>query len=55
VKKGQPAGAVHFMDDPAREPVETRFAASGLVLCERIPGRVERGDCLFHLASDYKA
>lgn len=54
VKKGQAAGAVHFMDDPAREPVEVKFNASGLVLCERIPGKIERGDCLFHLATDVK-
>jgi hypothetical protein len=26
----------------------------GVVLCMRIPGRTERGDCLFHLGSDYK-
>jgi len=54
VKKGQTAGFVHFMDDPAREPVEVKFNANGLVLCERIPGKIERGDCLFHLASDVK-
>ena len=54
VKKGQPAGAVHFMDDPAREPVEVKFNASGVAICERIPGKVERGDCLFHLATDVK-
>lgn len=54
VKKGQPAGIVHFMDDPAREPVEARFGASGVVLCKRIPGKIERGDCLFHLGTDVK-
>ena len=54
VKKGQTAGFVHFMDDPGREPVEVKFQANGFVLCERIPGKVERGDCLFHLASDVK-
>ncbi len=54
VKKGQTAGFVHFMDDPGREPVEVKFNTDGLVLCERIPGKVERGDCLFHLASDVR-
>jgi len=24
------------------------------VLCKRIPGRTERGDCLFHLGTDYR-
>ncbi|MSP47800.1 MAG: deacylase [Alphaproteobacteria bacterium] len=54
VKKGQPAGAVHFMDDPGRQPVQATFNAAGVVICERIPGKVERGDCLFHLATDVK-
>jgi hypothetical protein len=30
------------------------FARDGMVLCKRVPGRVERGDCLFHLATDRK-
>lgn len=54
VKKGETAGFVHFMDDPGREPVEVKFNANGVVLCERIPGKIERGDCLFHLATDVK-
>jgi hypothetical protein len=24
------------------------------VMCQRIPARTKRGDCLFHLASDLK-
>jgi predicted deacylase len=24
----------------------------GQVVCARVPGRVERGDCLFHLAAE---
>jgi predicted deacylase len=54
VKKGQPAGVVHFMDDPAREPAPATFLHDGVVLCKRIPGKVERGDCLFHLGTDVK-
>lgn len=54
VRKGRSAGIIHFMDDPGREPVQATFAAAGLVICKRIPGRVERGDCLFHLATDVK-
>jgi len=52
VKKGQPAGAVQFVDNPLREPVVATFPRDGMVLCKRVPGRVERGDCVFHLATD---
>ena len=52
VKKGQKAGQVQFVDNPMREPVPAYFAHDGLVICKRVPGRVERGDCVFHLASD---
>ncbi|MBI1774294.1 MAG: succinylglutamate desuccinylase/aspartoacylase family protein [Proteobacteria bacterium] len=52
VKKGQPAGAVQFVDNPLRSPVMAHFAHDGMVICKRVPGRVERGDCLFHLATD---
>jgi hypothetical protein len=52
VEVGDPCGLIHFADDPARAPVEARFRASGLVVCRRHPARVERGDCLGHLARD---
>ncbi|MSP50659.1 MAG: deacylase [Alphaproteobacteria bacterium] len=52
VKKGQVAGVVQFVDNPKREPVPAHFPRDGMVLCKRVPGRVERGDCLFHLATD---
>jgi predicted deacylase len=52
VKQGQLAGRVQFVDNPMREPVPAYFAGDGLVICKRVPGRVERGDCVFHLASD---
>lgn len=54
VKRGQPAGAVHFAETPWREPAIARFRHDGFVLCKRVGGRVERGDCLFHLATDYE-
>jgi predicted deacylase len=53
VKKGQPAALIHFHDTPWRKPSLARFARDGLVLCMRVPGRTERGDCLFHLGTDY--
>src|SRR5882762_9488674 len=54
VEPGQAAGAVHFPDTPWREPTLAHFENGGLVICKRIPGRIERGDCLFHLGSDYE-
>ena len=33
---------------------EVRFDETGLVVCKRVPGRVERGDCLFHLGAEAK-
>jgi len=52
VKKGQPAARIHFHDTPWRAPALLRFKRAGLVLCKRVPARCERGDCLFHLATD---
>jgi hypothetical protein len=54
VKKDQPAAAIHFSHTPWREPEIVRFERDGVVLCKRIPGRTERGDCLFHLGTDYR-
>ena len=53
VKGGEPAAAIHFPETPWREPVIETFKADGLAVCKRMPGRVLRGDCLFHLASDW--
>src|SRR5438876_969093 len=52
VEAGTAAGAIHPHDTPWREPAIARFARSGTVICKRVPGRVERGDCLYHLATD---
>lgn len=54
VAAGRPCGQVHFVDNPAREPVPAAFRAAGLVVCQRHPGRVERGDCVAHLATDFR-
>jgi uncharacterized protein len=53
VAAGQPAGWIHFVDDPATAPVEVLFRGAGTVICKRPILRVERGDCLGHLATDY--
>lgn len=52
VSAGDRAGLIHFVDNPAREPVPCTFRAGGLVVCRRAMGLAERGDCLFHLATD---
>jgi predicted deacylase len=54
VEAGEACGQVHFVDDPGREPVVARFRASGTVISQRHFGRVERGDCVAHLATDWK-
>ena len=54
VKKGQLAGVLHFNDDPARAPIEVSFRHDGMLICKRHFGRCERGDCLAHLATDYR-
>lgn len=52
VEAGQIAAQIHFVDNPARAPEACYFRASGMVVCQRHFGRVERGDCVAHLASD---
>lgn len=52
VRAGDPAGRIHFIDNPAREPVICHFRRAGMVVCQRHFGRVERGDCVAHLCTD---
>jgi len=52
VRAGQLCGNVHFVDNPAREPESCHFNGDGMVICKRHYGRVERGDCVVHLATD---
>ena len=53
VKKGQLCGLVHFVDNPGRAPEACHYDRDGMVICKRHYGRVERGDCVVHLATDY--
>jgi uncharacterized protein len=53
VEAGQVCGHVHFVDDPDRPAVPCHFRTGGMVVCKRHPGRVVRGDCVAHLATDY--
>ncbi len=52
VVAGQPAARIHTPETPWAEAVTVNFARDGFVLCKRVPGRVVRGDCLFHLGTD---
>ena len=52
VEAGQLAGLIHEPETPWRAPAEVHFDVAGVVICKRIPGRTERGDCLFHLGTD---
>jgi hypothetical protein len=54
VEAGEPCGQVLFLDDPMRAPVACVFRASGMLICKRAPGLVERGDCVAHLAAPYE-
>ncbi|MBM3567857.1 MAG: deacylase [Alphaproteobacteria bacterium] len=54
VKRGQKAGLMHFNHTPWREPAVASFGHDGLVVCKRAVGRSERGDCLYHLGTDWK-
>jgi predicted deacylase len=54
VEVGQPCGQVHFVDNPGREPVPAHFRAAGMVISQRHFGRVDRGDCVAHVATDWK-
>lgn len=50
VKAGAPAARIHFPETPGKAPLEVAFATDGLILAHRVPARVLRGDCLFHVA-----
>lgn len=52
VEAGQPAARIHTPETPWRAPAEVCFDSGGVVVCKRVPGRTERGDCLFHLGAD---
>ena len=52
VQAGQPAARIHSLATPWREPALACFERAGLVICKRVPGLSQRGDCLFHLGTD---
>jgi N-alpha-acetyl-L-2,4-diaminobutyrate deacetylase len=55
VKAGDPAGWLHFIEDVDHDPIEIRYAKSGVVWMCAGPGRVGRGDVVAVIMSDYDA
>ena len=54
VEQGEAAGLVHFLDDPAREPVAAHYKSTGRLFARRQPGRVEPGNCLAVVVVDFE-
>ncbi len=54
VTQGEPAGRVHFLDDPARLPVAAYYKCSGRLYARRQPGRVEPGNCVAVVVVDHE-
>lgn len=52
VEKGDVAGRIHFLDDPGREPVVTKYRQSGMLWCRRAPGLAIRGNCVGVIVTD---
>ena len=50
VKAGQDAGAIHFPDEPWREPMVARFTEDAIVYAVRSLAHTTLGDCLYRLA-----
>lgn len=53
VEAGAPAGAIHAIENPGGEPVSVSYGASGMLWCTRGAGRVEVGDPVAIVASDW--
>lgn len=54
VEKGAPAGAIHEIDRPDRSPTVVHYGATGMLWCTRGAGRVEPGDPVAIVASDWR-
>ena len=48
----QTAGWIHKPEAPWEDATEVVFPITATVLCKRIPGRVQPGDCLYQLGQD---
>jgi N-alpha-acetyl-L-2,4-diaminobutyrate deacetylase len=52
VKKGQVIGAVHFIENPERDPIPVTAASDGVLVATRAPSIVGQGDCVACVARD---
>ena len=50
VSTGDRCGELVFPENPERAAIPIHFERSGVVVCQRHPARVDRGDCVAHLA-----
>jgi len=46
ISAGAPVGQIHFLQQPAREPLNVYAEQTGVLVTHRPPARVEAGDCL---------
>lgn len=53
IEASQPLGQVHDVEDPDRRPRQLMAWRSGVLLGRRVPGRVERGDCVAMVVEAY--
>ena len=53
VEGGAPAGALHFVESPGHEPAIVHYGRSGMMWCTRGAGRVETGDPVAIVASEW--
>jgi predicted deacylase len=53
VRTGELAGRMHFIEDIDHDPVEVRYATTGMLWMAPGPGRVQRGDCIGVVMQDY--
>jgi N-alpha-acetyl-L-2,4-diaminobutyrate deacetylase len=53
VREGDVAGYLHFVEDVDHPPVEPRFRRSGVLWMAAGPGRVQRGDAVAVVMTDY--
>ena len=49
IADGAIVGHVHDLEQPEEPGVPVRARAGGIVVCRRVPARIEPGDCLFQL------
>jgi N2-acetyl-L-2,4-diaminobutanoate deacetylase len=55
VRAGEPAGRIHRVWEPARQPETIAYACDGILFAKRQPGRVNPGNCCMAVASPVAA